>query len=43
MEMSITNETVSQQTIGGDNEGYNNNVDSSKELTKLEKNVKQFE
>ena len=37
METSITSETISQQTIGGDNEGYNDSVDNSKEQTELEK------
>ena len=37
METSITSETISQQTICGDNEGYNDSVDNSKEQTKLEK------
>ena len=37
MEISITSEMISQQTICGDNEGYNDNVNNSKELTKLEK------
>ena len=36
MERSITSE-ISQQTICGDNEGYNDNVDNSKEQTELEK------
>ena len=35
--MSITSEMISQQTIGGDNEGYNDSADNSKEQTKLEK------
>ena len=35
--MSITSETISQQTICGDNEGYNDSVDNSKEQTILEK------
>ena len=43
METSITSETISQQTICGDNEGYNDSQDNSKEQTKLEKNTKQFE
>ena len=36
---------ISQQTICGDNEGLNHNtdMDNSKEQTKLEKNMKQFE
>ena len=39
MEMSITSETISQQTICGDNGGLNlnTNVGNSKEQTKLEK------
>ena len=39
METSITSEMISQQTIGGDNEGLNlnTNMDSSKEQTKLER------
>ena len=37
MEMSITSEMTSQQTISGDNEGYNNSVDNSTEQTKLKK------
>ena len=39
MEMSITSETISQQTICGDNEGLNQNtnMDNSKEQTILEK------
>ena len=37
MEMSITGETISQQNICGDNEGYNDSVDNSKEQIKLEK------
>ena len=39
MEMSITSETISQQTICGDNEGLNlnTNVDNSKEQTEFEK------
>ena len=37
MEMSITSEMISQQTICGDNEGYNDSVDNSKEQTELEK------
>ena len=39
MEMSITSEMISQQTICGDNEGLNlnNNMESSKEQTKLER------
>ena len=37
METSITSEMISQQTIGGDNEGYNDSVDNSKEQTELEK------
>ena len=43
--MSITSEMISQQTICGDNEGLNlnTNVDNSKEQTKFEKNMKQFE
>ena len=28
---------ISQQTIGGDNEGYNDSMDNSKEQTELEK------
>ena len=28
---------ISQQTIGGDNKGYNDSVDNSKEQTELEK------
>ena len=37
METSITSETISQQTIGGNNEGYNDSVDNSKEQTELVK------
>ena len=37
METSITSEMISQQTICGDNEGYNDSVDDSKEQTELEK------
>ena len=37
METSITSETISQETICEDNEGYNDNVDNSKEQTELEK------
>ena len=39
MEMSITSETISQQTICGDNEGLNlsNDIESSKEQIKLER------
>ena len=43
METSITSETILQQTIGRDNEGYNDSEDNSKEQTKLERNEKQFE
>ena len=44
MEMSITSETISQQTICGDNEGFNlnTNMDSSKEQTKLERMQNNF-
>ena len=43
--MAITSEMISQQTICGDNEGLNQNIDmdNSKEHTKLEKNMKHFE
>ena len=39
MEISITREMISQQTICGDNEGLNLNtyMDSSKEQTELER------
>ena len=37
MEMSITSETISQQTTCVDNEGLNANVESNNELTELEK------
>ena len=39
MEMSITSEVISQQTICGDNEGLNQNtnMDNSKEQTEPEK------
>ena len=39
MEMSITSETISQQTICGDNEGLNlnNDMEDSKEQTELER------
>ena len=36
METSITSEAISQQTICGDNEGLNANIESNKELTELE-------
>ena len=36
MEMSITSETISQQTIFGDNEGLNADVENNKELIKFE-------
>ena len=36
MEMPITIETISQQTICGDNEALNANVDNNKEPIKLE-------
>ena len=39
MEMSITSETISQQTICGDNEGLDlfSDMENSKEQTKLER------
>ena len=37
METSITSEMIFQQTIGGDDEGYNESVDNSKEQTELVK------
>ena len=37
MEMSITSETISQQTICGDNEDLNADVENNKELIELEK------
>ena len=39
MEMSITSEMISKQTICGDNKGLNlnNNMESSKEQTELER------
>ena len=37
METLITRETISQQIICGDNEGYNDSVDNSKEETKFKK------
>ena len=45
MEMSITSEIISQQTICGNNESLNlnTNMDNSKEQTKFEKNAKQSE
>ena len=36
MEMSITSETISQQTICGDKGGLNAGVENNKELIKLE-------
>ena len=36
METSITSESISQQTICGDNEGLNSDVENNKELIKLE-------
>ena len=36
METSITSETISQQTIHGDSEGLNANVENNKEPTELE-------
>ena len=36
METLITSETISQQTICGDNEGLNADVENNKELIKLE-------
>ena len=36
MEMSITSETISQQTICGDNEGLNADVENNKEPIKFE-------
>ena len=37
METSITSEMILQQTICGDKEGYNDNVDNSNEQTEFEK------
>ena len=34
--MSITSETISQQTISGDNEGLNADMETNKEQIKLE-------
>ena len=36
MEMSITIETISQQTICGDNEGLDADMDTNKEPIKVE-------
>ena len=36
MEMSITSETISQQTICGDNEGLDADMGTNKELIKFE-------
>ena len=36
METSITSETISQQTICGDNEGLNADIKTNKELVKYE-------
>ena len=42
MEMSITSETISQQTICGDNEGLNADVETNKEPIKFEQKQKQL-
>ena len=42
MEMSITSETISQQTICGDNEGLNADMETNKEQIKFEQKVNQL-
>ena len=41
METSITSKTISQQTICGDNEGLNADVENDKEPIKLEQTQNQ--
>ena len=42
MEMSITSETISQQTICGDNEGLNADMETNKELLRFEQKQNQL-
>ena len=42
METSITSETISQQTICGDNEGLNADMETNKEQIKFEQKPNQL-
>ena len=42
METSITSETISQQTICGDNKGLNADMETNKELIKFEQKQNQL-